>query len=446
MLQRVSVYWFLCVFVMIFAACGDTGILREWRRTSALPAVRTGAPQAKIALGDNFGCGLFDNTGTAAHCWGVGTAGQLGGGFYSNSTRPQPITGVIGAGTVSAISAGGENVCAAYSNKSLWCWGAGNAGILGDGTLRNRAEPRQVSTLNGSDERVLAVSVGSAHACALTDDGVWCWGYSGNGQIGIGHTDTPRGVPETLRPTLVTNHPSTAPPTGIAAGGFHSCAVYADGSVACWGYGGYGQLGNSCTYGTSTAALQCSVDQTQPAAVPLFSASRNTGGLPGVRAESVRAGINHTCVVTADHHLYCFGRNDSGQLGIGTRIHQSVPQHVGSLRGIVGAVALGDAHTCALTTAGRVWCFGDNRYGQLGNNSTRDSSVPVRVDFGNFTPHPRLVGISAGKYGNCAWDNTGKWWCWGDNTTGRLGVGESGGSSAIVTTPQQGGGGGGGEQ
>lgn len=133
------------------------------------------------------------------------------------------------------------------------------------------------------------------------------------------------------------------------------------------------------------------------------------------------AGGEHTCVVTQSGGVECWGANESGQLGIGTPSFRSVPQKVVQLPDDIVAVAAGGSHTCALTAEGEVWCWGKNSSGQLGDTYVIDRSVPARVKgFGR-----KVVAIGAGFDYNCALEDIGQVMCWGDNTYGQLGEGST---------------------
>jgi alpha-tubulin suppressor-like RCC1 family protein len=144
----------------------------------------------------------------------------------------------------------------------------------------------------------------------------------------------------------------------ISAGWDHTCAVTSTGAVECWGYNGYGQLGdNTTTY--------------RP--VPVGVVGLSSGVV------SVSAGAAHTCALTSTGAVKCWGSNGSGQLGDNTTTDSPVPVDVVGLSSGVVSVSAGQNDTCALTSTGAVKCWGYNGYGQLGDNTTTDSHVPVDV-------------------------------------------------------------------
>ena len=194
------------------------------------------------------------------------------------------------------------------------------------------------------------IAAGAGHACSIISDGtVRCWGSNWVGQLGDGTTiDSP--TPVTV------NGITTA--TAIAASGYHTCATLSDGTVRCWGLNDFGQLGD----GTTTDSL-----------TPVTVSGITT-------AIAVSTSHYSTCVVLADGTVRCWGRNNYGQLGNGTTIDSTTPVMV---IGITTATAIAGGeevyHACSLLSDGTVRCWGANWYGQLGDGTGLDSSLPVMV-------------------------------------------------------------------
>jgi len=195
----------------------------------------------------------------------------------------------------------------------------------------------------------------------------------------------------------VCNHTACIVPTGIAAGGFHSCLLLNDGTAACWGGNSYGELGN----GSSTLF-----------GVPVPAA---VAGMTG--AVSISAGATFTCAVLADRTVKCWGDNSTGQLGNGTEIASALPLPVLNLMGVT-SLSTGYGYACAVVSGGTAKCWGDNSSGQLGDQSTTQSSIPVEVK--GLTG---IAEIAAGFNSTCALLLDGTVKCWGDNSFGQLGIG-----------------------
>lgn len=245
-----------------------------------------------------------------------------------------------------------------------------------------------------------AIAVGGSHACALTvSAALTCWGRNDVGQLATG-TRTNATVP-------VRVDGLGAPIAAITASTAHTCAVTEAGALACWGWNEYGQLGN----GSTTSAIK---------PVPV------TGLDSGVRA--VSGGGAHTCAVTTDGAVRCWGANPAGGLGDGTTTQRTTAVAVIGLSSGASSVSAGALHTCAVTTAGEARCWGLNDTGQLGDGSTARSSVPRPVSgLGQ-----NVVAVDADLSHTCALTTTGAPpLCWGNNAFAQLGNG----STSNSTTP-----------
>jgi len=184
----------------------------------------------------------------------------------------------------------------------------------------------------------------------------------------------------------------------IAAGGRHTCAVLGSGDVSCWGDNQYGALGDdrACPYTCESPVT--------------------VAGLPTNMA-SVAAGHRHTCAITAERGLKCWGRNNEGELGDGTTVARTLPVDVLGLETGVVAVSAGYAHTCAAMESGVVKCWGRNDWGQLGDGTTEASTIPVEVQGLSGS----MVGVAAGMSHTCAASDSGTVQCWGSHKVGQLG-------------------------
>ncbi|HUK95678.1 MAG TPA: PASTA domain-containing protein [Gaiellaceae bacterium] len=375
---------------------------------------RTAAGKATaIAAGGGHTCAV--TTAGAVKCWGYNSHGQVGDGTKTDRHAPVAVSG-LGSG-VAGVAAGGLHTCAITRTGGVACWGANHSGQLGDGTTDDRLAPVVVSDVGSG---VTEIAAGASHTCALTGaGGVDCWGGNGNGQLGDGTTNdhhVPGGVQGLVGLAYA-----------VAAGGAHSCAITGpQRTVVCWGANGQGQLGDgtgldkhmpayaqalgeagvvagdahTCTFPTGGPYLACfgagghgqlgyggTANFLSPIAVVAF--------MQGVLA--VAAGGNHTCAITPAHGVECWGANDHGQLGDGTTTERHQPVAVSGLTSGVATIAAGFSHTCALRTTGTILCWGYNGQGQLGDGTTTDRLTPVPVlGFGAALPVvcvvPKVVG------------------------------------------------------
>jgi alpha-tubulin suppressor-like RCC1 family protein len=211
-----------------------------------------------------------------------------------------------------------------------------------------KSSPVEVTALGTA---VAEVALGAYHSCARKQDGtLWCWGNNAYGQLGDGTTASKS------TPVEVTAFGTTV--VDVALGDFHSCARKQDGTLWCWGYNVYGQLGNGAT-----------VNKSSPVELTAL----------GTTVVDVALGRDHTCARKQDGTLRCWGNNYSGQLGDGTTADKSSPVEVTALGTTVIDVALGGYHSCALKPGATLWCWGSNNSGQLGDGTTVGKSSPVQV-------------------------------------------------------------------
>jgi alpha-tubulin suppressor-like RCC1 family protein len=252
------------------------------------------------------------------------------------------------------------------------------------------------------------LAAGDSHTCAILDDGtVNCWGNNNRGQLG-------NGIPaNSASPVAVVYLQGVV---SLAAAGDYTCVILSNsGSVSCWGDNSSGQLGV-----VSTPDLLLF-----PTTIP------NLGNVVALAAGGTYF-FSHTCAVRVDGTVWCWGRNQEGQLGIGSRGPNVYhPVQVADIGGAV-AVAAGIYHTCALLANGTVQCWGDNFFGELGNGTMTSSNLPVPTVPLSATPGVVAVDISAGGTSTCARLSDGSVSCWGTNGTGNFGNGTFNNSSVPV--------------
>lgn len=370
----------------------------------------TAADVTSIAAGWAHTCAV--TAAGAAKCWGYDDSGQLGdnspyGYIYSPAAvRPRPVDVTSLSTGVRSISTGDKHSCALMADARVKCWGTMADPVnLSRPPFRLGLVPTDVVGLPAG---VTSVSSGSYHACALTESSdVWCWGTNEFGQLGHAGQST-------ITPIRVAGLAGTA---SISAGGRHTCALSRTGQVKCWGHNSNGQLGDdsevsrpepadvaglasdiiaitsgpqhTCSL-NSAGGVKCWGNNTQGQLGDGSSGFRSrtpvdvlglVTGVQAIAASSAGASIGgaHTCAVLISGIAKCWGINSAGQLGDGTRIDRRSPVDVAGLKPGVKALAVGGEHTCAITAAGALQCWGAAYYGQLGDGHAGTQRMPVAV-------------------------------------------------------------------
>jgi alpha-tubulin suppressor-like RCC1 family protein/Tfp pilus assembly protein PilE len=356
----------------------------------------------------NYGTCALDYGGYA-YCWGRASNGGLGNNTSSgNMNKPTPVykSGVLNGLTVQSISVGSpsneETVCAIASDSKLYCWGSDNGGLLGNSAVTtNSLVPISIDTsglLSGKSILKSKVGLGPANCVVASDNKIYCWGTGTVGQLGQGayaSSEVPVAVVMTGALSGKTIKDFGRVSTGM-------CVLASDDKPYCWGYGAYGTNGNGSTSSTNV-----------PVAVTM------SGILSG---KTVKL-IGGKCVVASDDAAYCWGAGTSGQLGNGGSIDSSVPVAVDT-SGVLSGKTIKDisgwsSSSCALDSSGNAYCWGDNSHGQLGNNTTTSSTVPVAVTMNGLS----FTRIETSGGHTCALATTSKLYCWGWNTDSQLGDG-----------------------
>jgi alpha-tubulin suppressor-like RCC1 family protein len=325
-------------------------------------------------------------------CWGGGAWGAIGdGGRRDQPVRIQPVP----AQRWRTVATGFDRTCAIDTDAGLWCWGEGSSGAIGAGTVEDHLIPTRVSGAGTWTQ----VALGLSHTCGLQTDGsLWCWGENARGQLGDGGAGLDSFVPVRI---------SSVAYTQLAAGAGHTCAVGADASLWCWGAGTAGQLGD----GTSA-------DQPLPVQIRA-----------GAVWSMVAAGDDHTCGIM-NGGVACWGANAEGELGTGATTPEPVPTVIDS--GLTRpwiAIAAGERHTCGLRMGGVLVCWGDHHYGAIatGGDAGADALAPTVIASDQV-----WTAIGLGRRHSCAIDDAGATWCAGANGHGSLGDGDGGARRAPV--------------
>ena len=393
----------------------------------------------------NYAFSLAVGSDGNAYAWGNNRYGQLGDGTRTNRTtpvmvrKPDPKTypDLPADFTYVQVSAGGAHSLALGSDGYAYAWGYNSSGQLGNNNsgedtyssvpvrVRDPASPADAS----KGLQATQVSAGGWHSLALGGDGnAYAWGNNRYGQLGDG-TTTNRTMPVMVRkpdPKTYPDLPADFTYVQVSAGGWHSLALGGDGNAYAWGWNHYGQLGNNNSGEDTYSSVPVRVrDPASPA-----DASK------GLQATQVSAGDGHSLALGGDGNAYAWGWNHYGQLGnnnSGEDTYSSVPVRVrdpaspaDASKGLQATqVSAGDGHSLALGGDGNAYAWGYNSTGQLGNNNSSDSSVPVRVrdpaSPANASKELQATQVSAGGWYSLAVGGDGNAYAWGWNHYGQLG-------------------------
>lgn len=334
----------------------------------------------QISASDNHTCAV--TTSGNVMCWGENHYGQLGVG--DSDEAPTPVQ-VIDLYDVASVTAGTNFTCALTIAGDVWCWGRNHVGQLGNTSAGSFSlVPLMVPGLSG----VQAVEAGGDNVCVITSAGAAkCWGKA-NGILGMSSGDavaTPQDVPFL-----------SSDVSALALGGGFACAIVSS-SAQCWGENMNGELGRGYTSATES--------------IPIVANGMSSG------VTAITANDSHACAVQ-DGALKCWGVNEDGEIGDGTKTDRTEPVQVAGLSSGVAGASAGEQHTCAVMTDGTARCWGSSFGGRLGTGGNSPTSPPVRVS--------ALSGIAtqvdAGFNHSCAIVD-GAAYCWGAGTSGQLGNG-----------------------
>lgn len=379
---------------------------------TVLALVRVPAPAgtfARLAAGYYHACAL--EPGGLASCWGAGRQGQTGYGLWGEGADTGVPVYVASAVRFEQVTAGGAHTCGLTAEGVAYCWGSNQYGELGFATTRTCAPagacapaPARVA----GNLRFRRISAGDSYTCAVTDAlAAYCWGYTVSGRLG---TDP------------ASDHTVPAPVRGgleladVTAGGAHTCGLARDGTVYCWGSGSNGELGRT----------------------DLISRSAPTAIDSPLRFGMIDAGTGFTCGLAADGRAYCWGSDGKGGLGDGPA---TAPP--GSVVAVAGGrtfttLAVGGEHACGLTPDGSAYCWGSDESGDIGDGGPSAGCGATCTSPTLAAGGLRFGSITAGYGFSCGITTDGLAYCWGLNFGGSLGVGTIGGMRSRptrVTTP-----------
>ena len=317
--------------------------------------------------------------------WGRGSYGQLGDNTDQiNATSP--VQTISGGTNWKTVSAGGYHTAAIKTDGTMWSWGSGTRGELGNNSTTSRSSPVQTIS-GGTTWRSVSASGHNAgdslsHTAATKTDGtLWTWGSAASGRLGNNSLDNRSSPVQTIAGG--NNWQS------VSAGASHTAATKTDGTLWTWGSGASGRLGHNSTNNRSSPVQTIS---------------------GGTNWRTVSAGLGHTSSTKTDGTLWSWGLGTSGQLGNNTVTNTSSPVQTISGGNTWRSVSASRYHTAATKTDGTLWTWGGGGSGQLGNNAVASTSSPVQTISGGT--NWRLA--SAGRFHTAATKTDGTLWLWGD--------------------------------
>ena len=344
---------------------------------------------------------------------------------------------------------GGISVAgAAPAPGSLYSWGDNYYGEVGDGTTTDHLSPEMIALASGVTPT--AIAAGDGDSLAIGSDGnLYAWGANDYGELGDGTTAHHNS------PEVITLAPGVRP-TAIAVGGANSLAIGSDGNLYAWGANAVGELGDGTTTNHDSPEVITLAPGVRPTAIAvgdgdglaigsdgnLYAWGWNTDGelgdgtttnhnnpevitlAPGVAPTAISAGSYHNLAIGSDHKLYAWGYNLDGQLGDGSAVQHDSPEAITLATGVaLTAIAAGYLDSLAIGSDGGLYAWGDNQYGELGDGTTSNHDSPERIRLASgITPTAIAAGVTYYDH-NLAIGSDDQLYVWGFNGQGQLGDG-----------------------
>lgn len=376
----------------------------------------------QVVAGGFHSCAVYREGGVK--CWGQNNFGQLGYGNVENLGDDETVDSLdfldIDERVVD-LSAGLFHNCAVLESGKILCWGANDRGQLGLGHKDSIGDDETLTNAVKLDfgEKAQRIYSGTKYNCALMESqNIICWGENSSGQLGLGIAED-IGDDEDASSFTYTNVGAKVLQMDISTISNHSCAALTNGDVKCWGNNNFGQLG----YG-HTDKLG---DDEEPASLPSLSFSNNILKLA--------TGFLHTCALGAGQKIQCWGFNNLGQVGLGysdTIGDDEAANSIGALALTESkpmiTMATGNNHTCSIGIDFKVYCWGLGALGATGHGNNQnigdDEAVTASNSLVNISAE--FSQISGGLNHTCALEKSeGKVICWGQNNQGQLGLGHT---------------------
>lgn len=381
-----------------------------------------------IEAGTLHTCGIA--RGGSVYCWGEGAWGRLGDGTpYPAWTSVAHPVRVLSRDTFTSISLDEQHdsrsghTCGVTVDGGLACWGSGSWGMLGDGVDGQGITPHSTAIpIRVGTGTFVDVVAGAKDTCALTASGVaYCAGANYGKQLGV---DTVPGV--CIEPQVPNNYGESCSTTFVqVSGGKTFSRIYGSAGTTC----GLTSVGEPWCWGWNFSG-EAGVGTTTSLPTP----TRMQGGLTFT---TMAGGSSVMCGLTSAGTAYCSGRGGFGALGTGLQTNTVAPIAVATLL-TFSQIAAGGEHVCAITSSGDTYCWGTNVSGELGVATTEScsgsasysvvcSTLPVHV-----TGVPKFIDIAAGSNHTCGLVSDGSVYCWGADDHGQLGNGTAGVSSTTA--------------
>jgi uncharacterized repeat protein (TIGR02543 family) len=374
--------------------------------------ILSGDAVIQICTGSDFSGALTQNGNVFT--WGANESGQLGDDTTVAKPVPTDITGrfnLTSGDKIIKLEFGYRHAFAISESGRVFAWGKNDGGELGDNTFTLKQVPTEITSqfnLTPGD-KVAILNAGRFTSAAITESGkVFTWGYNNGAQLGDNTTSMKK------NPTEITSRFSLLPGDkmiSISMGNMHSMAMSESGKVFTWGNNPYGQLGNN-----TTAARLVPGEITG-----YFSLTA------GDQVIQISSRYDHSFAVTQNGSVFGWGYNYLGAIGDGTTSERLTPTDITSRFSLSGEdkikeIALGYNHSSALSNNGMVFTWGSNNVGQLGINSNTNSNVPVAITSRFSLPsNDKVIQLSFGSIHSSALTQTGKVFTWGSNFWGQLG-------------------------
>ena len=340
---------------------------------------------------------------------------------------------IIGDRTISYkyISTGFEHSCAIAEDGTTYCWGGAGRGQLGRGTggssekIPVKVGVGEYGSAIPKEDTIIQISAGYYSTCAVTSSSkIYCWGANGTGQLGV-NDYADRNVPREVNIGINGSEiPAGTKMEKIEMGnrGF-VCALSTKKQLYCWGDNVGGKLGN----GTTTSSKV-------PKKVKIGESGSEVPS--GALVKDFSLGNDHACLIDYEDQVYCWGKNDKGQLGINSTTNSSVPKKVkvdnsGSElpNGVrIRKISTGATFSCAIASNSETYCWGENANGELANGSYTNSSVAKKILKGAIPFDESLVEIKSKGHASCGKTTSSGLYCWGSNYKNKLGHTNSGNS------------------